>query len=72
MKKQFDHLRHQAKYYHNSTQVVVLMKSDFQEMYAQFTSERDLFTTRIADFQEDTLMEMETCKYMQGWYEKAH
>jgi len=51
---------------------VVLLKSDFQEMYAQFTSERDLFTTHIADFQEDTLMGLETYKYMQRWYEKEH
>jgi hypothetical protein len=51
---------------------VVLLKSDFREMYAQFTSERDLFTARIADFQEDTLMGLATYKYMQRWYEKAH
>jgi hypothetical protein len=41
-------------------------------MYAQFTSERDLFTARIADFQEDTLMGLPTYKDMQRWYEKAH
>jgi hypothetical protein len=41
-------------------------------MYAQFTRERDLFTARIVDFQEDTLMGLATCKDMQRWYEKAH
>jgi hypothetical protein len=41
-------------------------------MYAQFKRERDLFTARIVDFQEDTLMGLATCKDMQRWYEKAH
>jgi hypothetical protein len=41
-------------------------------MYAQFTSERDLFTAHIADFKEDTFMGLETYKDMQRWYEKAH
>jgi hypothetical protein len=72
MKKELDHLHHQAEYYQNSTQAVVLLKSEFRETYAHFTSERNLFTTCIADFQEDTLMGMETCKDMQRWYEKAH
>jgi hypothetical protein len=72
MKKELDHLHHQAEYYQNSTQAVVLLKSEFRETYAQFTSERNLFTACIADFQEDTLMGMETCKDMQRWYEKAH
>jgi hypothetical protein len=29
MKKELDHLRHQAEYYHNSRQEVVLLKSEF-------------------------------------------
>jgi hypothetical protein len=65
MRKELDHLRHQAEYYQNSTQAVVLLKSEFREMYGKFTRERDLFTACIADFQEDTLMGMETCKDMQ-------
>jgi len=48
------------------------LKCEFREMYAQFTRERDLFTTRIEYFQEDTLMGLATCKDMQRWYEKAH
>jgi hypothetical protein len=72
MKKELDHLRHQAEYYQNSTQAMVLLNYEFQEMYAQLTRERDLFIARIVDFQEDTLMGMETCKDMQRWYEKAH
>jgi hypothetical protein len=67
-----DHLFHQAKYYQNSTQAIVLLKSEFQEAYAHFTSERNLFTACIADFQEDTLMGMATCKDVHRWYEKAH
>jgi hypothetical protein len=72
MRKELDHLRHQAEYYQNSTQAVVLLKSEFREMYGKFRRERDLFTARIADLQEDTLMGMETCKDMQRWFEKAH
>ena len=48
------------------------MKSDFREMYAKFTSERDIFTARIDDFQEDTLMVLATSKYLQWRYEKEH
>jgi hypothetical protein len=29
MKKELDHLHHQAEYYQNSTQTVVLLKSEF-------------------------------------------
>jgi hypothetical protein len=67
-----DHLQHKEEYYQNLTQAVVLLKSDFLEIYAQLTSERDLFTAYIADFQEDILMGLENCKYMQRWYEKTH
>jgi hypothetical protein len=34
MSKEMDHLRHQDEYYQNSTQAVVLLKSEFREMYA--------------------------------------
>jgi hypothetical protein len=72
MKKELDHVCHQAEYYQNSTRVVVLLKSEFRETYAHFTIERNLFSACIDDFQEDTLMGMETCKDVQRWYEKAH
>jgi hypothetical protein len=70
--KELDHLRHLTNYYQYSTQAVVFLRSEFRETYAQFTNKRNLFSTCIAYFQEDTLMGMETCKYMQIWYEKAH
>jgi hypothetical protein len=71
-KKELDHLCHLAKYYQDSTQATIFLKSEFREAYAQFTSERNLFTVCIADFQEDTLMGLETCKDMERWYEKAY
>jgi phosphopantothenate synthetase len=37
-----------------------------------FTSERNLFTAGITDFQEDTLLVLETSEYVEIWYEKAH
>jgi hypothetical protein len=71
-KKELDHLRHLEKYYQDSMQATIFLKSEFQEAYAQFTSERHLFTACIVDLQEDTLMALETCKYMERWYEKAY
>jgi hypothetical protein len=71
-KKELDHLRHLVKYYQDSTQTIVFLRSEFRETYVQFTSERNLFTTCIGNFQEDTLMGLETCKYVQRWYRKSH
>jgi hypothetical protein len=48
------------------------LRSEFQDAYKKFTSERHLFTAGIADFQEDTLMVLAMCKEMEIWYEKAH
>jgi hypothetical protein len=47
-------------------------RSEFQEAYNKFTDERHLFTARIVELQEDTLMALATCKDMERWYEKAH
>jgi hypothetical protein len=30
-----------------------------------------MFTAKIAKLQEDTLMALTTCKYMERWYERA-
>jgi hypothetical protein len=51
MKKELDYMRYQAEYYQNSTQVVVLLKCEFREMYAQFTREKELFIACISDFE---------------------
>jgi hypothetical protein len=48
------------------------LKSEFQDDYAKFTRERYIFTVGIADFQEDTLMELETFKDVERWYEKSY
>jgi hypothetical protein len=70
--KELEHLHHLEKYYQDSTQATVFLRSEFQDAYNKFTSERHLFTTGIVDFQEDTLMALATCKDMEIWYEKAH
>jgi hypothetical protein len=70
--KELEHLLHLEKYYQDSTQATVSLRSEFQNSYTKFTSERHLFTTGIADFQEDTLMALATYKDMEGWYEKSH
>jgi hypothetical protein len=50
----------------------MFLRSEFQDAYDQFMNEQHLFTAGIVDFQEDTLMALETCKDMERWYEKAH
>jgi hypothetical protein len=47
------------------------LRREFKEAYNKFTDERHLFTARIAELQEDTLMALATCKDMERWYEKA-
>jgi hypothetical protein len=54
--KEMENLRHLVKYYQDSTQATVFLRSEFQDAYNKFTNERHLFTTGIAHFQEDTLM----------------
>jgi hypothetical protein len=67
-----EHMRHLEKYYQDSTQAMVFLRSEFQYAYAKFMNERHLFIAGRADFQEDTLMALETCKDMERWYEKTH
>jgi hypothetical protein len=66
--KEIYHLRHLEKYYQDSTQAIVFLKSEFQDAYAKFTSEIHLFTACVADYQEDTLMALETYKDVERWY----
>jgi hypothetical protein len=51
---------------------MVFLRNEFQDAYRKFTNERHLFTARISDFQEDTLMSLVNYKDMEIWYEKAH
>jgi hypothetical protein len=48
--KELDNLCHLVKYYQDSTQATVFLRCEFQDAYGKFTSERHLFTVRIADF----------------------
>jgi len=70
--KGLDHLCHLVKYYQYLMQEIVFPRSEFRETYGQFTSERNLFTICIVNFQEDTIMGLTTCKYVHRWHEKAH
>jgi hypothetical protein len=49
----------------------VFLRSEFKEAYNKFIDERHLFTARIVELQEDTLMALATCKDMERWYEKT-
>jgi hypothetical protein len=70
--KELELLRHLEKCYQESKYATMFLRSEFQDAYAKFTNERHLFTVGIADFQEDTLMALATCKDVERWYEKAH
>jgi hypothetical protein len=72
MLKELEHLHHLEKYYQDSMQATIFLKSEFQDAYNKFTSERHLFSAGIANFQEDTLIKLATCKGMEIWYEKSH
>jgi DNA repair ATPase RecN len=58
--KELEHLRHLAKYYQDTTQTVVYLRNEFKEAYGKFTDEQHLFTARIVELQEDTLMALAT------------
>jgi hypothetical protein len=51
---------------------MMFLRSEFQDAYAKLMNERHLFTSGIANFQEDTLMALATCKDVERWYERAH
>jgi hypothetical protein len=70
--KELEHLRYLAKYYQDTTQAAMFLRSEFQEAYKKFIDERHLLTARIIEIQEDTLMALETCKDMERWYKKVH
>jgi hypothetical protein len=70
--KELEHLRHLAKYYQDSTQATIFLRSEFQDAYKKFPSEWHLFAAGITDFQEDTLMALATCKDMEIWYDNSH
>jgi hypothetical protein len=63
--KDLEHLRHLEKYYEDSTKATMFLRSEFQYAYDQFMNERHIFIIGIVDFQEDTLMALETCKEME-------
>jgi hypothetical protein len=66
-----EHLCHMDKYYQDTIQVTVYLRSNFKEAYKNFTNEQHLFTAKIAELQEDTLMALATCKDIERWYEKV-
>jgi hypothetical protein len=58
--KELKHLHHLVKYYQDTTQAIVFLRREFKETYNKFTNERHLFTTRIVELQEYTLMALAT------------
>jgi hypothetical protein len=70
--KEPNHLNHLVKYYQDSTHATIFLKSEFQDAYAKFTSEIHLFNACVVNYQEDTLMELETYKDVDRWYENEY
>jgi hypothetical protein len=70
--KELEHLHHLVKYYQDSTQATMFLRSEFQDAYSKFTNERHLFIAGITYFQEDTLMALETCNDMEKLHAKSH
>jgi hypothetical protein len=68
--KELKHLHHLEKYYQDSTQATMFLRSNFQDSYEKFMNERHLFTAGITNNQEDTLMALETWKDVEIWYKK--
>jgi hypothetical protein len=50
--KDLEQLHHLEKYYQDSMQTTIFLKSEFQDAYAKFTNKRHLFTAGIVDFQK--------------------
>jgi hypothetical protein len=48
--KELEHLHHLEKYYQDSTQATVFLRSEFQDAYAKFTNERTPFHCRYSQF----------------------
>jgi hypothetical protein len=67
--KELEHLHHIVEYYKGAMQTTVYLKGEFVGVYNEFKKERHLLTENIAEFQEDTLMALATCKEMERWYE---
>jgi hypothetical protein len=50
------HLRHQVKYYQDTTHANMFIKVEFKEAYNQFKLEREAFMDQIVSYQEETLL----------------
>jgi hypothetical protein len=49
--KELEHLHHLAKYYQDTTQGTMFLRSEFKEAYKKFIDEQHLFTARITELQ---------------------
>jgi hypothetical protein len=69
--KELEHLCHLENYYQDTTQAAVFLRNEFQETYNKFANERHLFTARIVEYQEDTLMALENVNIWRGGMRKC-
>jgi hypothetical protein len=72
MREESVHLIHQVEYYHETIEAVRFMKIEFEEIYTEFKSDREVFMTRIGSYQEDTLLSLVAYKEMMRWSNKDH
>jgi len=60
--KELEYVHHLVEYYQSTTHTVVYLRSEFEEAYNKFTHKWHLFSVKIVELQEDTLMALMTCK----------
>jgi hypothetical protein len=69
--KELEHLRHLDKYYHDTTQATMYLRSEFKEAYNKFTNERHLFTDEYSQAPGRYSHGTHDVKGYRAWYEKA-
>jgi hypothetical protein len=72
MRKELESLRHQAYYYKDTTQAMMILRAYFLEEYGRYKLVRDAFMEKVISYQEETLLCIVAHKEMLKWDERAH
>jgi hypothetical protein len=72
MKKKLEHIRHQAKYYQDTTWEIIFVKDEFLVGYNQFKIERDTFMAKVVSYQKETFLGLMAFKEMSRFFKQSH
>jgi hypothetical protein len=72
MKRELENLGHQADYYKDTTQEVIIIRDKFLGEYGRYKLVRDIFMENTISYQEKTLLCSVSHKHMLRWVEWAH